>query len=159
MVDLVYYLKKLFDIPLFYYYINYKSSIIFCLSSGDTYLSIGISLSCSFVILSELLCCKFVFSFVILSAILLPIKLLVASAFFFYIPLLHYYINFRSSIIFCLSSGDIYLSLGISLSCSFVNVCELFCGEPLETLIILLEILLPIKSLVVSAVFWITFFK
>ena len=44
-------------------------------------------------------------------------------------PLLYYYINLRSSIIFCLSSGDIYLSLGTSLSCSIVTVFELFCGE------------------------------
>ena len=46
---------------------------------------------------------------------------------FFDIPLLCYYINLRLSIIFCLSSGDIYLSLCISLSCSFVTVSELFC--------------------------------
>ena len=33
----------------------------------------------------------------------------------FGIPLLHYYINLNSSIIFCLSCGDIYLFFGISL--------------------------------------------
>ena len=33
---------------------------------------------------------------------------------FFNIPLLYYYINLRSSIVFCLSSGDICLSLAIS---------------------------------------------
>ena len=51
------------------------------------------------------------------------------SLLFFDIPLLHYYIYPRSSIIFCLSSGDIYLSLVISLLCSFVTVSELifFC--------------------------------
>ena len=75
---------------------------------------------------------------------------------FFDIPLLCYYINLRSSIFFCLSSGDVYLSLGISLSCSFVIVSELFCSELLETFVILLTILLPIKSPVASAVFWIT---
>ena len=37
------------------------------------------------------------------------------------------------SIIFCLSSGDIYLSLDISLSLSLVTVSELFCCEFLET--------------------------
>ena len=37
---------------------------------------------------------------------------------FFYIPLLYYYINLRSSIIFCLFSGDIYLSLYIYLCIS-----------------------------------------
>ena len=72
---------------------------------------------------------------------------------FLNIPLLYYYINLRSSIIFCLSSEDIYLSLDISLSCSFVLVSELFCSELLETFVILLAILLPIKSPVASVVF------
>ena len=36
-------------------------------------------------------------------------------------------IDLRLLIIFCFSSGDIYLSLGFSLSCSFVTVSELFC--------------------------------
>ena len=72
---------------------------------------------------------------------------------FFDIPLLYYYINLRSSTIFCLSSGDIYLSLGISLPYSFVTVFESFYSELLEVFIILLAILLPIKSPVVSAVF------
>ena len=72
---------------------------------------------------------------------------------FSYIPLLYYYINLRSSIIFCLSSGDIYLSFGISLSRSFLIISELFCGKLLETFVILLAILLPIKSPVASAVF------
>ena len=70
---------------------------------------------------------------------------------FFDIPLLHYYniiFNLRLSVIFCLSSGDIYLSLGISLSCLFVFVSELFC-EFCETFVILSRI----KSLVASAVF------
>ena len=69
------------------------------------------------------------------------------------IPLLYYYINLRSSRIFCLSSGDIYLSLDISLSCSFVIISELFCGELLETLVILSAILLPVKSPVAYAAF------
>ena len=46
------------------------------------YLSLGISLSCSFVTVSELFCCEFCETFVILSAILLPIRLPVASAVF-----------------------------------------------------------------------------
>ena len=79
-----------------------------------------------------------------------PINLL-----FFDIPLLYYYINFRSSVIFCLSSGD-YLSLGISLSYLFVNVYELLCCGCFETPVILLAILLPIKSPVASAIFLIT---
>ena len=59
MVDLVCYLKKLlfFDIPLLYYYINLRLWIIFCLSAGDTYLSSGISLPCSFVTVSQLFSC------------------------------------------------------------------------------------------------------
>ena len=77
--------------------------------------------------------------------------------FFFDISLLYYYINLRSSIIFCLSSGDAYFSLRISMSCSFVIVFELFYGELLETLI-LLAILLPIKSPVVSVAFLIILF-
>ena len=75
------------------------------------------------------------------------------SLFFFDVTVLYYYINLRSSIIFWLSSGDIYLSFGISLSCSFVIVSELFCNERLGTFVILLAILLPIKSPVASAVF------
>ena len=54
---------------------------------------------------------------------------------------------------FYLSPGDIYLPLGIYLSCSFVIVYELFCGELLETFVILLAMLLPMKSSVPSAVF------
>ena len=53
---------------------------------------------------------------------------------FFDIPLLYCYINLRSSIIFCLSSGNIYVSLGISLSCSLITISELFCCEVFETL-------------------------
>ena len=40
---------------------------------------------------------------------------------FFRISLLYYYINLRSPTIFCLSCGDMYLCLGISLSCVFLN--------------------------------------
>ena len=53
-------------------------------------------------------------------------------ALYIYIPLLYYYINLRSSIIFCLSSGDVYLPLDTSLSCSFVTVFELFWCEVFE---------------------------
>ena len=84
MLDLVYYLTILlfFDIPLLYYYISRRSSIVFCLSIGDIYLSLGFSLSCSFVTSSELFCGKVFETFVILSAILLQIKSPVASALF-----------------------------------------------------------------------------
>ena len=55
---------------------------------------------------------------------------------FFGIPLIYYYFNRRSSITFCPVSGDKYLSLSSSLSCSvlfisFITVSELFCGENL----------------------------
>ena len=46
-----------------------------------------------------------------------------------------------------------YLSLEISLSCSFVTVSELFCSKIFETFVILSAILLQIKSPVASAVF------
>ena len=78
---------------------------------------------------------------------------------FFDIPLLSYYINLRSLIIVCIPCWDIYLSLGISLSCSVIIISGLFCGEILQAFVILLAILLPIKSPVNSAVFWITFFE
>ena len=63
---------------------------------------------------------------------------------FFGIPLL-YYVSFNSSIIFCLSLGQIYLSFGISLSTS---LCDFF-----DALVILSAILLPIKFPVAFAVF------
>ena len=71
----------------------------------------------------------------------------------FDISLLCYYTNLRSSVISYLSSRNIYLSTGISLSCSFVTVSELFGWKLFETFVILLVILLVMKSLVSSAVF------
>ena len=72
---------------------------------------------------------------------------------FFGIPLL-YYTNLNSSIICCLSSGDMYLFLGVALS-TFTSVSSF--GNSLvdffEMLVILSAILLPIKSPVASAVF------
>ena len=55
------------------------------------------------------------------------------------------------SIISCLSSWDIYLSLGISLFSSFVTVSKF-----IKNFVILSSILLPIESPVASAVLWIT---
>ena len=49
---------------------------------------------------------------------------------------------------------DIYIPLGISLSCSFVIVSELFCGELFDTYKVIFAILLPISLTVASAVFW-----
>ena len=61
---------------------------------------------------------------------------------FFGIPLL-YYVSLNSSIIFCLSFEEIYLSFGISL---LTSLCDFF-----DALVILSAILLPIKSPVASA--------
>ena len=77
---MVYFLTSLliFDIPLLYQYFNLKSSIISCLSSGDIYLS----LLFSFITVSKLFCCEFCKTFMILLAILFPIKSPVAYAVF-----------------------------------------------------------------------------
>ena len=82
MVDLMCHLSDLlfFGIPLLYY-ISLNSSIIFCLSFGEIYLSFGISLLTSFDCISSFRDFFEDFS-VILSAILLPIKSPVASAVF-----------------------------------------------------------------------------
>ena len=63
-----------------------------------------------------------------------------------------YYFNLSSPIVCCLYSGEIYHSLGISLSCSFVTISELFGCEFFETFVILLVVLLPIKLPVDSVV-------
>ena len=73
-----------FIIPLLYYYINLNSLIICCLSCGDLYLTFGILLLASFDD-NSFECNSFENSFdlfVIVSAILLPIKSPVASAAF-----------------------------------------------------------------------------
>ena len=57
----------------------------------------------------------------------------------------------------CLFSGDMYLSFGISISSSFCECNSL--GDFFETLVILSAILLPIKSPVASAVFWIALYE
>ena len=80
------------------------------------------------------------------------------SLLFFDIPKLYYYINVRSSTIFSLFFGDVYLSLGISLSspifsASFIIVPELFSGDVRKTFVILSATLLPIKSAVAPGVF------
>ena len=75
--------KKLlfFEILLLSYYINLRSLIICFLFSGDIYLSLSSPIfSPSFVTISELLCGKVFETFVILSAILSPIKSPVAFA-------------------------------------------------------------------------------
>ena len=58
-------------------------------------------------------------------------------------------------------SEDMYLSFGTSILSSF---CECNCSEcdfweDFDALVILSAILLPIKSPVASAVFWIAFFE
>ena len=62
--------------------------------------------------------------------------------------LLDYYIDLNSSIICCLSSGDIYLSFSIPAFLSTVS--EVFWED---FFVILSAVLLPIKSPVASAVF------
>ena len=52
----------------------------------------------------------------------------------------------------CFSSGDIYASLGISLSCSLEFISELFCGEVFGTFVIFSAILLPTRLPVASTV-------
>ena len=77
------------------------------------------------------------------------------NSLFFDIPLLYCYTNLNSSIICCLSSGDMYLFLGVAL---FTFTSILSFDDFFETLIILSAILLPIKSSVASAIFWIALF-
>ena len=74
----------------------------------------------------------------------------------FGIPLLYYYINLNSSIICCLSCGDIYLSFDISLLASFDDNSfqwnsfgDFFECNSIQILVILSPILLPIKSFAV----------
>ena len=84
---------------------------------------------------------------------------LITSLLIFDIPLLCQYFNLKSSVISCLSSGDIYLSWGISLLFSFITVSKLFCCEFCKTFMILLAILFPIKSPVAYAVFSMNLFE
>ena len=77
---------------------------------------------------------------------------------YFSIPLLYYYINLNSSIICCLSCGDVYLSFGISLLASFRgNSLEFNSLDFFD--VILSAIVLPIKSPVASPVFRIALFE
>ena len=64
----------------------------------------------------------------------------------FDVPLLYYYNDPRSLIIYCLFRGDIYLS---SVIC--ISLLALFCGELVEIAVILFAVLLLIKSSVASA--------
>ena len=70
------------------------------------------------------------------------------NSLFFGIPLL-YYASFNSSIIFCLSFREIYLSFGISLLTSFDCISSFY--DFFDALVILSAILLPSKSPVASA--------
>ena len=65
--------------------------------------------------------------------------------------------NFNSLIICCLSSEDMYLFLWAVISTSSLLLFLLL--DFFETLVILSAILLPIKSPVASAVFWIALFE
>ena len=68
----------IYSITIYYYYINLRWSIIFCLYSGDIYLPLNISPS----FVSGLFFCDVFETLVILSTILFPIKSRVASAVF-----------------------------------------------------------------------------
>ena len=116
-----------FNIPLLYYHINTK-----IINNFLSFFWRYVSFQCFFIIL---ICDCF---WIILLLIFWNF------CYFFNIPSL-LYSTFSSWIISCLSSGNTYLSLGISLSCSFVTVSELFCCEFSENLLILLAVLLPIK--------------
>ena len=72
---------------------------------------------------------------------------------FFNISLLYCYINLNLTIIFCLSSGDLYLFSGTSILLIASSFLERSSAEDFETLVILTAILLPIKSPVASAIF------
>ena len=76
---------------------------------------------------------------------------------FFGIPLLYYYINLNSSIICCLSFGEIYLSFGISLLTSFDCISSL--RDFFDALVILSAILLPTKSQLLQLFFELLFLK
>ena len=72
---------------------------------------------------------------------------------------LYCYTNLNSSIICCLSPGDMcnFFSASISSFCYSLECNSV--GDFLEGVVILSAILLPIKSPVASAVFWIALFK
>ena len=145
MVDLLYCQTNLYFL-IFYYYIiiiDFRLSLIFYLSSsGDIYLSLGISLLFSFVTVSELFCCEVFWN------------VCDFSIFHYYTILISVHQQFRVLLlnIYIYIYIYIYISLGISLSCSFVTVFELFCCELFKTFIVLLANLLPIKLPVTSAV-------
>ena len=75
---------------------------------------------------------------------------------FFDISLSYYFINLNLSMICSLFSGDIYIFLQVYLFC-LKPLLKYFCA--FGTFVILLAFLLPIKSPVASAVFWIAFFE
>ena len=67
-----------------------------------------------------------------------------ANLLLFDILLLYYYTNLNSSIIYCLFSGDVCLSFGISILFLASAFCECISFEDFEALVILSAILLPI---------------
>ena len=94
--------------------------------------------------------------FIVLNLDVFDLKYCLANLLFFDIPLLYFYTNLSSSIICCLFSGD------ISFFWYFYFVLifwEQFFRRLFETLVISSAILYPIKSSVVSAVFWIALFE
>ena len=100
IVELMYYLIIVFffDIRLLYYYINLRLLIVLCLSSGDINLSLGIFYHAHFVTVSKSSCGELFETFVILSGILLPSKLWVASPVFAFLFLKQFEVLFLNCI-------------------------------------------------------------
>ena len=71
---------------------------------------------------------------------------------------MYYYTNLNSSIVCCLFSGVLYLSFGFSLLASSFSECNSL-EDFFEVIVTSSAILLPIKSPVASAVFWIALFE
>ena len=74
-------------------------------------------------------------------------QLVIFQIMYLFLLIYEFSFNLRSLLVFCLSSGDIYLSGDI------YYVSKLFCVKLFETLGILSAILFPIKSPVPSVVF------
>ena len=146
MVGLVYCPTNLlfFGIPLLYYYISFKSLIIFYLSSGDTYVYI------LFLVFFIILICNcfwmiLLWNFwnpLILLAISLPVNCFCCFLIFHnyqYYQIINNFLPFFWRYIY------IYISFGISSSFSFVTVSELFCYKFFETFVMLSAILLAMR--------------
>ena len=146
MLDLVYFTRFLLFlisiVILLCCYINFRSPILFRLSSKDTYLSLVIFLSCSISSSSKLFCAEFNLTLNLIW--LLDLQALRESSWFFVLSLggwfgvlskkyycfkfhfyLFCYIDFRFAMFFCLFSGDVYAY--ISFFKYFFILFNIFC--------------------------------